>query len=434
MRTLLIACAIVVFPSAIWGQGFADQQSVQSVPQKQNSEPRPLSPSVVSQANQRPSITVVRKNKAGEKFTRFDPRQAQARWIQGRWEVHAGNVWLKDCGRDRYLARDCCDLIRTLGVNQRGTIGTPHPIMEYWLANGKAPESLSTRMRLWNIDLPSLKATEVAGDWCVIDKHKVYFNFGRHQQDAEKAVAVIQKYGFDRVGYLGSPRPVMIYFLGGRNVQTTRGVREGGSARITAGSALRGQKKETVRGASNRKGPSQTTVSQLYLKQMVRSVKQLNSPVHKGGTNVRFEARHLLLRNQNGSWKIFSKNNALADFGPDVRAAQEFLQLVRYYRINEQVWVENHPEKVCYFLSNGRPPRGLRFGLTGQRFQPHLVKLKQIGKHYYLAADGQPLMYVSDRKESAEQLVDAIKRYRFDLLVRIGTTAGYTMPLFVRAR
>ncbi|MGF1581755.1 MAG: hypothetical protein ACFCD0_20690 [Gemmataceae bacterium] len=441
MRTLYITCAIMVFPPAIWGQGFAEQRTFQPVPLTPvpNAEPRNLPESVVRQANQRPPITIVRKNTDPAKtLTRFDPQQAQARWVQGRWEVQAGTVWLKDCGRDRVLARDCCDLIRALGVNQRGTIGTPYPIMEYWLTNGKAPQTVSTRMRLWNIDLQSLRAVEVSEDWCVADKKKIYFNFGRNRQDALQAVAVIEKYGFDRVGYLGSPRPVMIYFLGGRNTHTTRRVGNNQPSGTVFGGKFRdpasGQKPDTVRGSTTPKEPSGPVVGDLYLKHLARSVKQLSAPVRSGGTNVRFDPKHLLLRQQNGAWKVFTRNNVLADFGPDVRAAQDFLQLARYYRINQQVWVENHPEKVCYFLSNGRAPRGLRFGLSGQRFQPHLVKLKRLGKHYYLAVEDQPLLYVSEHKESAEQLVAAIRRYRFDFLVRIGTTAESSLPLFVRSR
>src|SRR5690242_18015177 len=74
-----------------------------------------------------------------EKLTTFDYRAADVHWIDGRWQLHAGGVLIKDFGHREQDAREALRILRNLRLTQHGTIGTPRPIMEYWLASGQAP-------------------------------------------------------------------------------------------------------------------------------------------------------------------------------------------------------------------------------------------------------------------------------------------------------
>ena len=89
---------------------------------------------------------------------RFDPAKAlagTARYLKlaidrfGRedlafvsYHMGMGNLEtvLKDFGRNEREARQAWYLIRELRLNQHATIGTPRPVVEYWLHDGHAPD------------------------------------------------------------------------------------------------------------------------------------------------------------------------------------------------------------------------------------------------------------------------------------------------------
>ena len=64
------------------------------------------------------------------------------------------------------------------------------------------------------IDTASLKVEHVADDWFLLDRHRIYFNFGTRENEADLALAVLRHYNFTRVGYVGQGTPVMNLFLG----------------------------------------------------------------------------------------------------------------------------------------------------------------------------------------------------------------------------
>src|SRR5437660_9157668 len=58
----------------------------------------------------------------GESLVSFDYRQAELRWIDQRWQLIAGGVWLRDFGRRESDARAALRTIQNLHLNQRGTV------------------------------------------------------------------------------------------------------------------------------------------------------------------------------------------------------------------------------------------------------------------------------------------------------------------------
>src|SRR5204863_796322 len=67
------------------------------------------------------------------------------------------------------------------------------------------------------IDLRTVRVEAVRGVWCLRDDFNIHFNFGPVKQDAEQALAVVQRYGFNRIGVVGAPNPVMTYFFVGQD-------------------------------------------------------------------------------------------------------------------------------------------------------------------------------------------------------------------------
>ena len=144
-----------------------------------------------------------------ENLTSFDYRQADIQWLDGRWQLRAGPVWLKDFGRQEADAREAMRLIRELKLTEFGSIGSPRPLLEYWLSGGQAPANALTGSRRTSFERDSLRVEQVQGQWCVRDARQALFSFGYREDEARQALAIIRKYGFDQVGYIGRPAPVM---------------------------------------------------------------------------------------------------------------------------------------------------------------------------------------------------------------------------------
>ena len=64
------------------------------------------------------------------------------------------------------------------------------------------------------IDLRAARAEAIRGVWCVRDDDNLLLNFGTDKAGADQAVAVIRKYGFNRVGVVGTQaNPAMSYLF-----------------------------------------------------------------------------------------------------------------------------------------------------------------------------------------------------------------------------
>jgi hypothetical protein len=358
-----------------------------------------------------------------ERLVTFDYQQAELRWIDQRWQLLAGGVWLKDFGRREADARAALRTIQSLRLTQRGTIGKPVPVMEYWLADGQAPQGFVGAGRVESLDPGSLRVEEVEGQWALRDNRHRIFTFGPHRDEADQALAVIHKYGFTHMGIIGPASPTMIYFLANdRGLSRNRYV---SPAEIKAG-ALTGHK------------PSENTAA-------AGSAAQEGSPV-KGpaGADKKhaaksvpdrlvFDYRQVQVRRDDKEWKLVFGSYVFANFGDDRYAAQQALSLFQYYHFTEQILIGQPAPTFSYFLVAGQPPRGLKFGQPAEAFRPEAVVIRQLGKQWVVCENERPLASFED-EEDARQLAQVIQRYRFDNLCRMGNGPGRSLTFLVRAR
>src|SRR5262245_4757096 len=137
-----------------------------------------FAPSPASDPGQAPPPVVGRNPNSDtspvhEQLTGFDPESAEVRWQDNRWQILAEGVCLKDFGRREAEAREALRLIRALSLNQRGTVGTPQPVMEYWLSSGQAPKAFTAGIRVQPVELASVRAEAMEKQWCVRDAQRV---------------------------------------------------------------------------------------------------------------------------------------------------------------------------------------------------------------------------------------------------------------------
>jgi hypothetical protein len=387
--------------------------------------PGKLPPSLLMPETPQSQIPAVKLNE----LTTFDSSAVQVRWNQGSYELHTGSVVLQNFGDNAGEAREAMRLIHALRLNARGTVGSPRPIMEYWLADGKAPTALSTvGMRTSPVDGASVRVDQVSGQWVVRDNDHILFNFGLGQLEAQQAAQAIRQYGFNRIGYIGHPKPLMIYFLA-----------ENRGAAPVADPMNPLQQTSFVPANKNLSVQETQRLQSLAALQAVqhlsRGYGQLAPATTEAALRIHFEPRHVKLHLDGQSWKLRYDNQDLGDFGKDFYQAQQVQQWLQQYGCTEMNQVGYPKTVLTYFLVNGGPPRGVKFSMSGRQFRTDLLTLKQIDQTWYLQENGQPILPLGTQQRDAERALQIIRRYGFDYIARpAGLESQTSFPFLIRTR
>jgi hypothetical protein len=342
-----------------------------------------------------------------EQLVTFDPDQTELRWTNTSWQLVAGSTLVRDFGRNQVAGWEALRLIRSLHLTQHGTLGSPRPILEYWLSNGQAPQGLGGG-HLVPIDLSSLRVEAIQGQWCVCDAQRLLFNFGRQQAEAAQAVDLIRRYGFTQVGYLGWPAPYLMYFLGGS------GTFPPPAPPSRFGPSL---------------APNRAAVLQAQL--LTAGSHQLAPPQTGPANAISFNPWRVEVQSSDRQWLLRAGEHVLARFG-SMMEAQQAAAVVRSYGFTEQVYLGTPGQSFSYFLVRGQPPRGLRPRVFAQVFRPESVVVRQLGNDWMVFAEDQLLQNFGSRADEARQLVQTIQRYGFDHLGRIGPEGPLSMTFLVK--
>jgi hypothetical protein len=344
-----------------------------------------------------------------ETLTTFDYSRLQLHKVDSHWHLMAGEALVKDLGSSEADAREALAVIHELKLTQRGVIGTRAPVLEYWLADKAAPRGLIRSERLQTIDRVTLRIESVEGQWVLRDARQVWFNFGRFEADARQALSVFQRYPFNRIGYVGFPTPVLIYF-----VEATDGQTAAPSKLPAANSPI--------------------TAVQLCQVRQLTLVSPLTFNAATGEEHEPLDWRRAELCRDGNSWKLRIGSEVLADFGSRETEAREALRIVQHYRFTERCLIGASATPFAFYLVNGQPPRGLAFGLSNTSFASESLAVRQMdGK--WLICDGQrPILRGGDSEADAKQILKAIQRYRFDNWCEIGGSDQGGLRFLVRER
>jgi hypothetical protein len=378
-----------------------------------------------------------------ENLRKFDPNTVSLTWANNRWVLADGGSVLKDFGRRESEGQLALRLIRTLHLNQCGTVGTPAPAMEYWLSDGAAPRGPIAGCTVLTFDTDSLHMEEALGQWCVRDARRVLFNFGSRAEDARQALAVLRKYEFSQVAVVGQLTPSMFVFLANpysgaakadhpahqrvsHETPETAAKKADEMNRLKA--RIPGLEAETVAQPALRplRTPDQprqafTPTAREYGGDGLGSLnKSRPTSAADHGDRVPFDWRQVQVRLDGTDWKLTAGSIVLATFGADQEAARRALDVVRYYRFTELCIVGRPQRHFSYFLSNGLAPRGLPFGTAGEPFLAKALKVAQVEGRWALCAGDRPVIVLGEQREEASDLLQVIVRQRFDHVCRLG--------------
>ncbi len=123
-----------------------------------------------------------------------------------------GNMWLLDFDGEEAEARKALEIIKHYKMTSQCFVARPDPDMEYYLVNGAAPVGPFPGEDAIAIDPAKVEAKLVDGRWKVVEDSHWILDFDTSQPEAETAEAIIKKYGFTYVCYVGRPDASMMYF------------------------------------------------------------------------------------------------------------------------------------------------------------------------------------------------------------------------------
>jgi hypothetical protein len=395
-----------------------------------------------------------------EQFQTFDPFALRVAWQNRRWQIVSGQQVVKDFGSQEQDARQALRLIQELRLNQRAVIGGAGSLMEYWLTDGQAPARvIQTGLRGLSLDPGTLRVEDLQGQWCVRDKQRILFNFAQGRQDAEQALAVLKKYHFDEVTFVGQTRPVMYVFTTrtrgdtptlptvrgsvpvSRQLQPNLFSRQAKNADGTPKSQ-RSAKTVPTQGLDGMASPlvpplAAPAVDRRHERQGFewRSRPQMGQTptASPEGDRLVFDWRQAVVAMDQGEWKLKVGSQVIANFGQSAHDARMALGALRHYRFNEQHRLGGPDPYLAYFVTGTTSPRGMLLGLQAQPFNPDQLEVRQLESGYALCQGPRVVLRLRDREDDGRKLLETIKRHRCDRLCQIGDNTKEPVTLLIRS-
>ncbi len=382
-----------------------------------------------------------------EQLQHFQPGSVEMTWSAEGWGLRAGTTLLKQFGRRNSEAAQALRLIRDLGLTERGVIGSPAPVLEYWLAQGQAPTGLIRGQRILPLDPATLRVDKADGQWCLCDGPRALFNFGYARQDAEQALAVLRKYSFTRLILLGEGVPTMMVFLAEPNTATFH---QRHSLAPLSMPTLATTRTTNFKPAAEVKTLTQNkewSAIQTYIPPSIPPLhdNRSNEATHWAAPGVQvvpgvndrllrtpFDHRQVVVQRAPDGWVLNVGARVLARFGADEQAARRAVRAIQHYRFNELVQVGS-PTPVCrIFTISGQIALGELFGVPSQPIQIDQVKLQLVEGRQALVQGTEVLLSLGDRPEDGQQLLGWLQRHKPDHLCRLPTADGPGIYYFTR--
>lgn len=336
-----------------------------------------------------PSVVLPRT----EQLARIDPSLVTVRRLNDSWQLWAGPRMMRDFGQDAQSAQDALTAIRNLRPTEWAVIGSPRPVVEYGLVKGEPSPWLPYLRNSLPIDRKTVRAESVRGAWVVRDDRNILLNFGPYRGDAEQAAAVAKRYGFNRVGLIGSPTPTMAYYFTVDAPPSTNGPDENDPF-------------IALTRASQEANLSRTAVD-------VPGVGLV-------GERTVLDMRRLDVRKERGEWVLANGADVLGRFGYSEMAARDALRVIRDVRLTEFCRVGTG---MTFFLSHGQAPTRVSYAAQRERFDYTRLDARADGAGGWGVYEGAGRqLFPAGSREEADLVIRVIQAYQFDQVCQLGSS------------
>lgn len=142
----------------------------------------------------------------------FQGPKATVEYVDGRWKIVVGRIWLLDFGDNQQEAQRSLKIIQYYGLNQQCFVGRPDPSMEYYLIDGKSPSGSMEGEDCIGFNPEATNVENVGGRWKITEGSHWLMDFNDQEVEARNAYNILQKYKFNNFCFVGRPDPSLIYF------------------------------------------------------------------------------------------------------------------------------------------------------------------------------------------------------------------------------
>jgi hypothetical protein len=335
-----------------------------------------------------------------EQMFPIDPGAVTMKLIGASWQVWAGQRVMQDVGTDQDAAKEIVRIIRELRPTEWATIGSPRPFIQYGLSQGKPVLVAGFPKTTVPIDLRSVRVEAIRGAWLLRDDSNLLFNFGSHRAEADQAAAVVQKYGFNRIGIAGTSAQNMTYFYA---------IPENGGIPAAPAGGLPAAFQEQALTRTGIPVPGVGFVGEM----------------------IKIDARKVEVRKDGFEWVVAFGPDVVAKFGPAEFLARDAAKVIQDGRFTEFCRVGSHG--LTFFLVNGKSPTKVPFAAQVRRFDPTALRTQPVADRWCVTDNGRPLFDVADAAEG-DMLIRLLKAYQFDEICQVGQTARASMVFLAKVK
>jgi hypothetical protein len=341
----------------------------------------PLSPAEVTK--QRAATIKALK----EDLRSFDPATVAVRQVEGRWAVLGGSELLRDFGQDRGAALETARLIQDLRINQIGTMSGCRPPLLYGLTDGKAPRGSNARITVMPISARTIRAESVGGTWVLTDGSKGLYDFGTDAESARQAAVLFWKYGFNQVGVIGGPEPVLLVPL-----------------------------IDPRQKALDKSNPLPNPTPLGVIQDVSRTSLLLPGNVY-AGPKTPIDSTKLQVVRRSGDCLLVHGDEVLGQFGANESTARGAMKALQAARVTEVVRVGEVGFPL--FLSTGQPVHGAPLGAMKTSIRGDRLKVQKVRDSWWVFEDIRPVIEAGT-KADAELLVLVIRYFDLKSLSQFG--------------
>jgi len=156
---------------------------------------------------------ILPKPNINEDCIKFNPQQASIQNIGGSWKVVVGNMWMLDFGGNQAAAQKALDIIRHYSFTSQCFVGRPNAPMMYFLVSENAPQGQYVGQDCNSFNPNTISVQNINSRYKIVDGNHWMLDFTTSQTNANNALDIIKKYGFDNICFVERPNPPMMYFL-----------------------------------------------------------------------------------------------------------------------------------------------------------------------------------------------------------------------------
>jgi hypothetical protein len=342
------------------------------------------------------------------------------KFTNNNWQVWAGPHVFANFGSDWKSAEKTAGTLQAMQTGDTGkstvgdlqqtgwaTIGETRPVIGYMTMRGEAIRSFrGVSNTAIPLDLATLRTEAIRGAWVVRDANNILLNFGQDEREAEQAIAVAKRYGFNRIGFVGATdSPSLRYFFTAAEIR----------------------KPETA-GANQSNTALTALMQEMNLDRTGIDIPGIGTVGHK----INIDPKKLDVRRDGADFVLAQGGEVLAKFGRDEFSARDAQRAIQQMRPTAVVRIGT--PGITFFLAGAEPPNRLPFGTMGASFDPDRLTARQTLDGVYHLYD--PLgreIAVTGTKADADAIRIAIKHFKLNRTCQIGSTPTYALTFLGRA-